>query len=330
MTQLSPGQPVPPPKPDLGLSAEDDMAVTASTIDVTVHNIGNADASNVRVQVWDGYPGKGTLLAEDIITSLEAPNDLEARLATVNFGWTPSGGTRAVFAHIDPDDEIAEITEVNNIDVVWYPGGQTKPLAVALADKTSPIVGETVSFSHLKSLSPAIGRYLVLFEWDLDGDGTYEYSTTDPYRTPTHVYSSPGTYVVKLRVTDDGGPPESDVDTVLIGVGLTGLTIKNVARQPLAKFDSYGNLELSGSVRENSTPRGSGGSDFLVRNQGGAVVAGVYTNGDVVLLGSVYENQTSLSPPAGSLVIKNDAGDVVAYIAPTGDLYLKGQVASIP
>jgi len=290
MTQISPGQPVPPPKPDLGLSAEDDMAVTAGTIDVTVHNIGNADATDVRVQVWDGYPGKGTLLGEDLIATLEAPNDLNARVDTVNFGWTPSGGTRAVFAHVDPDDELAEITEVNNIDLVWYPEGQTQPLAVALANKASAVVGETVSFSHLESRSPVIGRYLVLFEWDFEGDGTYEYATTDPYRTPTFAYSSPGTYVAALRVTDDGDPSESDVDTVTISVSLPGLSIKNLAGDTVAKVDSTGNLELTGILREATPPRGSGGSDFLIKGAGGAVALGIYTNGDVVLAGAVHEN----------------------------------------
>jgi len=330
MTQISPGQPVPPPKADLGLSAEDDMAVTASTIDITVHNVGNADASDVLVQAWDGYPGKGTLLAEDIIASLVAPNDLEASLATVNFGWTPSGGTRAVFAHIDPDDEIVEITEVNNIDVVWYPEGQTQPLAVALADKTTPVAGQTVSFSHLESRSPVIGRYLVLFEWDFEGDGTYEYSTTDPYRTPTYAYSTSGTYVAKLRVTDDGDPAESDVDTITIDVGLPGLTFKNLAGDTLAKLDNAGNLQVSGELRENSTPRGSGGADFLIKATGGSVAAGIYTNGDVILRGSAYENQTSLVPPVGSFIVKNGSGDVVAYITQDGDLYLAGEAVSVP
>jgi len=321
---------VPPPKPDLGLSAEDDMAVTAGTIDVTVHNVGNADATDVRVQVWDGYPGKGTLLGEDLIPTLEAPNDLNARMDTVNFGWTPSGGTRAVFAHVDPDDELAEITEVNNIDLVWYPEGQTQPLAVALANKASAVVGETVSFSHLESRSPVIGRYLVLFEWDFEGDGTYEYATTDPYRTPTFAYSSPGTYVAALRVTDDGDPSESDVDTVTISVSLPGLSIKNLAGDTVAKVDSTGNLELTGILREATPPRGSGGSDFLIKGAGGAVALGIYTNGDVVLAGAVHENQTSLTPPPGSFVIKNDSGDVVAYVTQGGDLYLAGQVVVLP
>ena len=42
------------------------------------------------------------------------------------------------------------------------------------------------------------------YEWDLDGDGTFELNTgTTP--TATKTYAAPGTVNVRLRVTDDGG-----------------------------------------------------------------------------------------------------------------------------
>ena len=40
------------------------------------------------------------------------------------------------------------------------------------------------------------------YEWDLDGNGTYE-TDTGSNDTATKVYSSPGTVGVRLRVTDD-------------------------------------------------------------------------------------------------------------------------------
>ena len=42
------------------------------------------------------------------------------------------------------------------------------------------------------------------YEWDLDGDGTFELNTgTTP--TATKTYAAPGTVNIRLRVTDDGG-----------------------------------------------------------------------------------------------------------------------------
>lgn len=45
---------------------------------------------------------------------------------------------------------------------------------------------------------------IVLYEWDFDGDGTYDYSSATP-DTVSHSYMSPGTYSVTLRVTDNEG-----------------------------------------------------------------------------------------------------------------------------
>ena len=66
-------------------------------------------------------------------------------------------------------------------------------------------------------------RHIVKYEWDFDGDGTYDFTTADP-ADPSARYTypdpNPGTdgdppevYVVKLRVTDDNDPAQTDIDT---------------------------------------------------------------------------------------------------------------------
>ncbi len=45
---------------------------------------------------------------------------------------------------------------------------------------------------------------IVLYEWDWEDDGTFDYSSTTNANT-THTYSVAGTYTAKLRVTDDQG-----------------------------------------------------------------------------------------------------------------------------
>ncbi len=80
------------------------------------------------------------------------------------------------------------------------------PLVTARAAKL-PGLGESVlnrgavSFDASGSTDPdgSIARY----EWDLDGNGSFERATTTP--KASRVYTAPGTFLVKVRVTDDGG-----------------------------------------------------------------------------------------------------------------------------
>ncbi len=58
------------------------------------------------------------------------------------------------------------------------------------------------------------GDSLVLYEWDWDGDGAFEaYGTAAGI---SHVYTTPGSYLAQLRVTDSAG--NQDVDSLAIEV----------------------------------------------------------------------------------------------------------------
>ena len=65
-------------------------------------------------------------------------------------------------------------------------------------------------------------RSIVQYEWDFDGDGTFDATTSDPIIE--HTYTSidypiptlPRTFTVTLRVTDDQAPALTDTDTVNI------------------------------------------------------------------------------------------------------------------
>ena len=67
---------------------------------------------------------------------------------------------------------------------------------------------------------------IVLYEWDFDGDGTYDFATTDP-RDPAAQFTypdpnpnlpgdAPQTFHVTLRVTDNNHPPKTDTDTRVV------------------------------------------------------------------------------------------------------------------
>jgi plastocyanin len=76
--------------------------------------------------------------------------------------------------------------------------------------------GETSAFDASGS-SDADGA-IAWYEWDLDGDGTFE---TDSGASPraTRIYASPGPVKVGLRVTDNGGAVTLNGHTITIGPG---------------------------------------------------------------------------------------------------------------
>ncbi|MEW5735235.1 MAG: PKD domain-containing protein, partial [Thermodesulfobacteriota bacterium] len=61
-------------------------------------------------------------------------------------------------------------------------------------------------------------RRIVLYEWDVNGDGTYDYASVQP--TAKHTYHTLGSYTVTLRVTDDNIPPITDTDTATITIAV--------------------------------------------------------------------------------------------------------------
>jgi hypothetical protein len=99
--------------PDLALSEEDIRFVPEyRRIDVTVHNIGSADAHRVTVVLAEGTRELG----RQMIPHLGAPLDLDPKTVRVSFDYTPDGkpGAHEFHATIDPDARIEELTRANN------------------------------------------------------------------------------------------------------------------------------------------------------------------------------------------------------------------------
>ena len=66
----------------------------------------------------------------------------------------------------------------------------------------------TVFYSAFGSTSTA--GQIVKYEWDLDANGAYDYTVTDPGGYAQYSYSKPGIYQVGLRVTDEKGNTATD------------------------------------------------------------------------------------------------------------------------
>jgi len=96
---------------------------------------------------------------------------------------------------------------------ITFASGNLPPTAVASASPTSGQAPLTVQFTGSGSTDPESGP--LTYAWDFDGNGTDDVSTANPSFT----YTSPGTFLARLRVTDSGGL--SDSRTVTISVNNT-------------------------------------------------------------------------------------------------------------
>ncbi len=84
---------------------------------------------------------------------------------------------------------------------------------------------------------------IALYEWDINNDGTFDYTFTSATRT--HTYSQQGTYTIKLRVTDNLG--ETNISTTTANISDTS---------PIAGFTgspTSGTAPLQVNFLNNST-----------------------------------------------------------------------------
>ncbi|MGZ4716861.1 MAG: Calx-beta domain-containing protein, partial [Acidimicrobiales bacterium] len=97
---------------------------------------------------------------------------------------------------------------------ITYAGGNQPPVAVALASPSSGAAPLTVSFDGSHSSDPEGGP--LTYAWDLDNDGAFDDSTLI---NPNRVFSVPGTFTVRLQVTDNQG--STAIGTVVVTPGNT-------------------------------------------------------------------------------------------------------------
>ncbi|MGQ9461006.1 MAG: PKD domain-containing protein, partial [Candidatus Bathyarchaeaceae archaeon] len=89
----------------------------------------------------------------------------------------------------------------------------TRPVACFAVSNYSPNTCETVIFNASCSYDP--DGVIVKYEWDWEGDGTYDFDAgTNPIAT--HHYSMYGLYYPKLKVTDNDGLTNETYTTILV------------------------------------------------------------------------------------------------------------------
>jgi PKD repeat protein len=170
--------------------------------------------------------------------------------------WVFAAGTNYWATNLD-DDRLAQATYNIFSDQAALPatpdagltldpaGSNQPPLASFTASPTTVHTGTPVSFNG--SGSTDSDGTIVKYEWDFDGDGTFESNTgTNP--ATTHSFTAEGNVDVRLRVTDNGGATDLSVRSITV--------IDN--QPPTASFTVSPNPVVSG---QSATFNGSGSSD---------------------------------------------------------------------
>ena len=111
------------------------------------------------------------------------------------------------------------------------------PVAILTGPPAIVVVDVNVLLDGHLSYDP--DGYITQYEWDWTGDDTYEYYETSSYHPDglfdgktTHKYADAGDYMVKLRVTDNGGCFDYLSSTTAIAVHVVNLRCNPAKIQP--------------------------------------------------------------------------------------------------
>ena len=149
---------------------------------------------------------------------LPGPDGVPKRGRVIPFGQHLD---RAMDIEVGPDGDLLYVDQddesLRRIEWVGNSSNQP-PVADAQADTVTGNSPLTVTFGSAGTGDPDPAD-LLIYEWDLDGDGELDDSTE---QAPTHTYLQGGTFTVTLRVTDTSGATATDTLTITVGSGPMG------------------------------------------------------------------------------------------------------------
>ncbi len=186
-----------------------------------------------------------------------------ATTGNTTFTYTSEGTYNAVFRVTDNFGQTATAVATATAVRVGPAGSPT----ARITNPAAPVSGNAPLVRAFNGTGTAsAGRTIALYEWDFDGDGTYDFSSpTNPSTSVT--YNSPGVFTARFRVTDSTGA--TGVDTVDIAVNLAAtLTLTTDTLRPSNNETLNVRTTISGTVPVT----------VFIRNKGGQIVRTLVSN----------------------------------------------------
>jgi len=193
---------------------------TSASFTVTVKTT-EAVSQSFRVSLFDVYK-------QLEIDYKEIPALGKDSQQTLTLTWTPQNAGYTQFSIVvDSMGVISEPNEWNNLVYIEYESlisGNLRPTA----DAGNAITGKEDKIVHFYGLGNDSDGNIVRYEWDFDGDGTFDYVGNSGI--VDYIYDYTGNYTAKLRVYDDKGARGEDTVSVrIIPMRNDGYLIKTVA-----------------------------------------------------------------------------------------------------
>jgi hypothetical protein len=120
------------------------------------------------------------------------------------------------------------------------------PIANFTVNPNPAACGQAIAFDASGSSHGRPDRSIVSYEWDFENDGVF----TGNGVVVTHTYSQFGTYIVRLRVTDNNVPPRTATVNATINVSLGNVAPVPQAGGPVTVHPPL-QVELSGGFKKN-------------------------------------------------------------------------------
>src|SRR3954452_9890721 len=260
--------------------------------------VDNFNYSNAQTYVWQGTIGNGTnhgAVAPQAIFKFHATDAsvLDDHPVVWDTGDLPPGtGTTADKQYTAPTQPGFYAFHCSIHGTAGTEGsvggGMAGYLVVGTDQHASPdfrasepaTAGQAVTFTYTGGQDPDAGDAITRYLWDLNGDGSFETSTTGP--TATMTYANPGAVNVSLKVIDKGhefstvathavnvvaaaGPGGGPhIDNIAPTIAFGKLTTKVRKGKLKVKFTSNEAGSAAATLKRGKKKLGSGKSKFTV------------------------------------------------------------------
>jgi len=193
------------------------------SVDPGSHDFGSIDDGNssaARSFTVSNIGGSDLVISTISITGTNA-SEFSIQSDNCSNQTVTSSGTCTVAVVFSPETEGGKSASLsipsNDLDTpvlcVELSGiGVNVPPTAEAGGPYSGVAGQTITLDG--SGSGDSDGNIVLYEWDIDNDGTYDYSSASP--TQDHIFTGPGSSTIRLRVEDDSGMTDEATTTVNI------------------------------------------------------------------------------------------------------------------